>query len=163
MDGLALNLMNLDQVWQLKLIGQGVIGVFCLIVCTYVCSYLATWDYPVGNSQEGQTYGDPQHCPALHPDGLLPQTGQVLVPDSQQLLLAVGMGNELEREKKFKSMENKARGDGSTGQGRWERRKKQPINMDIFREAIIICFSHPVFTKHSQFYSDYFTDPLKGL
>lgn len=46
-------------------------------------SYLATWHYPVGNSQERETYGDPQHCPALHPNGLLPQTRQVLIPDSQ--------------------------------------------------------------------------------
>lgn len=58
-------------------------------------SYLATRHYPVGDSQKGQTHGDPQHRPALHSDGLLPQTREVLVPDSQQLLLAVGMGDKL--------------------------------------------------------------------
>jgi len=62
------------------------------------CSYLATRHYPVGNRQEGQTRGDAQHCPALHPHGLLPQAGQVLVPDRQQLLLTVGMGDELTEE-----------------------------------------------------------------
>lgn len=31
-------------------------------------SYLAAWHYPVGNSQEGQAYGDPQYRPALHSD-----------------------------------------------------------------------------------------------
>lgn len=67
-----------------------------------VCSYLATWHYPVGDSQEGQTYSDPEHCPALHTNGLLPQTRQVLVPDSQQLLLAVGMCNKLERDRGLK-------------------------------------------------------------
>lgn len=60
-----------------------------------MCTHLATWHYPVGDGQEGQTYGDPQHCPALHTDRLLPQTRQVLVPDGEQLLLAVGMGNKL--------------------------------------------------------------------
>lgn len=64
-----------------------------------MCSYLATWHYPVGDSQEGQAHRDPQHRPALHPDGLLPQAGQVLVPDGQELLLTVGMGHELERER----------------------------------------------------------------
>lgn len=63
-------------------------------------SYLATWHYPVGNSQKGQTYGDPQYCPALHTDRLLPQSGEVLVPDSQQLLLTVGMCNKLEKTEK---------------------------------------------------------------
>lgn len=59
-------------------------------------SYLATWDYPVGDSQERQTYGDPQYCPALHSDRLLPQSGEILIPDRQQLLLTVGMCNKLE-------------------------------------------------------------------
>lgn len=35
-------------------------------------SYLATWHYPVGDSQERQTDGDPQDCPALHSERLLP-------------------------------------------------------------------------------------------
>lgn len=63
-------------------------------------SYLAARHYPVGNSQKGQTYGDPQNCPALHSDRLLPQSGEVLVPDRQQLLLTVGMCNKLEKAEK---------------------------------------------------------------
>ncbi len=75
----------------------------CQTLCVHVCSYLATWHYPVGDSQEGQTKSDPQHCPAFHPNGLLSKTGQVLVPDSQQLLLTVWMGNKLERETQTKN------------------------------------------------------------
>ena len=62
------------------------------------CAYLATGHDPVGDGQEGQPHGDPQDSPALDPHGLLPQPGQVLVPDGEQLLLAVGMGDKLERE-----------------------------------------------------------------
>lgn len=61
-------------------------------------SYLATGHDPVGNSQEGQADGDTQHRPAFHPDGLLSQSGEVLVPDSEKLLLTVWMGNKLARE-----------------------------------------------------------------
>lgn len=77
--------------------------------CT--CSYLATWHYPVSDGQEWQPYGDPQHCPALHTNGLLPQTRQVLIPDSQKLLLAVGMGNKLQRQKGTRNL-NKLRTKG---------------------------------------------------
>lgn len=66
----------------------------------HASSYLATGHYPVGDSQEGKPYCYPQHRPALHTDGLLPQAWQVLIPDSQQLLLAVGMSNKLKIEKK---------------------------------------------------------------
>ena len=62
--------------------GQGTKWSLKRICVCCVCSYLATWHDPVGDSQEGQADGDPQHCPALHPDGLLPQTRKVLVPDS---------------------------------------------------------------------------------
>lgn len=89
-------------------------------MCVLVCSYLAARHDPVGNSQEGQADGDPQHCPALHPDGLLPQTRKVLVPDSQQLLLTVRMGNKLQREwnRRITQMERKGREDGDREQRR---------------------------------------------
>lgn len=106
--------------------GSGDEWSWCLLLCAHVCSYLATWDYPVGDSQEGQTYSDPQHCPALHPDRLLPQTGQVLVPDSQQLLLAVGMGDELEREtRNLNQWRIKGEEDGSTGQEKVREEKER--------------------------------------
>lgn len=96
----------------------------CLYVCVaqvHMCSYLATWHYPVGNSQEGQTCGHPQHRPALHPNGLLPQAGQVLVPDRQQLLLTVGMGDELKRQAQTRTL-NQGRGYDRAGQ-RGERKE----------------------------------------
>lgn len=77
-----------------------------------ICPYLATWHYPVGNSQEWEAYSYSQDCPALHTNGLLPQARQILIPDSQQLLLAVRMSNELKQKKinkKLKSVENEGR------------------------------------------------------
>lgn len=62
------------------------------------CSYLATWHDPVGNSQEWQANGDPQHGPAFNSNGLLPETRKVLIPNGQKLLLAVRMGDKLVRE-----------------------------------------------------------------
>lgn len=61
--------------------------------------YLAAWHYPVSNGQEGKADSDPQHRPALHSNRLLPQSWQVLVPDSEQLLLTIRMGNKLGKQK----------------------------------------------------------------
>lgn len=66
-----------------------------VFTCMRVCPYLATWHYPVSDGQKRQPNGDSQHCPALHSDGLLPQTREVLVPDSEQLLLTIGMSDKL--------------------------------------------------------------------
>lgn len=62
-------------------------------------SYLAAWHDPVSNGQERQADRDPKHRPALHSDRLLPQSWQVLVPDSEQLLLTIRMGNKLGKHK----------------------------------------------------------------
>lgn len=73
-----------------------------------IIAYLAAWHYPVSNGQEGQPDGDPQHGPALHSNRLLPQTRQVLVPDREQLLLTVWMGNKLEKNRKTQLVQLKS-------------------------------------------------------
>lgn len=84
--------------------------------CVHVCSYLATWHYPVSDGEKRQPNGDPEYCPALHSDGLLPQTREVLVPDSEQLLLTIGMSDKLggkkHRDKEHKSSVEEAEGRG---------------------------------------------------
>lgn len=65
--------------------------------------YLATGHDPVGDGEERQSDSYAQDCQTLHTDGLLPQTRQILVPDRQQLLLAVWMSHKL------RHMEKRAR------------------------------------------------------
>lgn len=62
-----------------------------------VVLYLAAGHDPVGDGQEGQPNSHSQHRPALHTDGLLTQARQVLVPDGQELLLAVWVSDKLEQ------------------------------------------------------------------
>lgn len=58
-------------------------------------THSATGSDPVGQSQARQPYGHRHHHQQLHRRGLLPQTRQVFIPDTQQLLLAVGMSHKL--------------------------------------------------------------------
>lgn len=58
-------------------------------------TYSAAWGNPIGHSQSGQSYSHCQHHQQFDGSGLLPQAGQVLIPDTQQLLLAVRMSHKL--------------------------------------------------------------------
>lgn len=94
---------------------------YCYSYC-FVCSYLATWHYPVSDGEKRQPNSDPEYCPALHSNGLLPQTREVLVPDSEQLLLTIGMSDKLggkkHRDEEHKSSEEyveEAKGRGHEG------------------------------------------------
>lgn len=58
-------------------------------------THSATGSDPVGQGQARQPYGHRHHHQQLHRRGLLPQTRQVFIPDTQQLLLAVGMSHKL--------------------------------------------------------------------
>lgn len=94
--------------------------------CVHVCSYLATRHYPVSDGEKRQPNGDPEHCPALHSDGLLPQTREVLVPDSEQLLLTIGMSNKL----------HKNTGIRNTGHQRnmWKKLKAEDMKIGKIKE-----------------------------
>lgn len=61
--------------------------------------YPAARSDPVSHSQSGQTDDHGQHHQQLDGGGLLSQTGQVLVPDAQQLLLAVWMSHKLKTQR----------------------------------------------------------------
>lgn len=50
---------------------------------------------PIGQSQARQSDGHRHHHQQLDRRGLLPQTRQVFIPDTQQLLLAVGVSHKL--------------------------------------------------------------------
>ena len=58
-------------------------------------SYLTAGHDPVRNGEERKPHSHTQYRPALHPYGLLPETLQVLIPESQELLLAIRMGHKL--------------------------------------------------------------------
>ena len=58
--------------------------------------YLAAGGYPVGHGEGGQPQRYTQDHQQLDGGGLLPEPWQALVPDAEQLLLAVGMGYELQ-------------------------------------------------------------------
>lgn len=57
--------------------------------------YSAARSKPVGQSQSRQSYSHCQHHQQFDSSGLLPQAGQILIPDTQQLLLAVRMSHKL--------------------------------------------------------------------
>lgn len=57
--------------------------------------YPATRCNPIANGKERKTQGHDQHHQALDSDGLLPKAGEILIPDRQKLLLAVGVSHEL--------------------------------------------------------------------
>lgn len=59
-------------------------------------SYLAARGEPVADGEQREAQRHHQHHQALDGDGLLPQARQVLIPDRQQLLLAVRMGHKLQ-------------------------------------------------------------------
>lgn len=50
---------------------------------------------PIGQSQARQSDGHRHHHQQLDRRGLLSQTRQVFIPDTQQLLLAVGVSHKL--------------------------------------------------------------------
>lgn len=58
-------------------------------------TYSAARSDPVSQSQSRQSYRHRQHHQQLDSSGLLSQAGQILVPDAQQLLLAVRMSHKL--------------------------------------------------------------------
>lgn len=105
-------------------------------LCVRVCSYLATRHYPVSNGQKRQPNGDPQHCPALHSDGLLPQTREVLVPDSEQLLLTIGMSNKL-------GEKNTGIRNSNHQRNMWKKQKAEDMKIgkikDIKGSGMIMC------------------------
>lgn len=72
-------------------------------------SYSAARRDPVSQSQSRQPNGHRQHHQQFDSHGLLPQAGQVLVPDAEQLLLAVRMSHELEDTKCRESSKTVAR------------------------------------------------------
>lgn len=61
-----------------------------------LASYSAAGSDPVSQGQARQSDGHRQHHQQFDGSGLLPQAGQVLIPDTEQLLLAVRMSNKLE-------------------------------------------------------------------
>lgn len=58
-------------------------------------TYLAAWSKPVNESQERQSDGNGEDHKKLDCRGLLPQTGKVLIPYGQKLLLTVWMSYKL--------------------------------------------------------------------
>jgi len=58
-------------------------------------TYLAAWSKPVNESQEGQSDGNGEDHKELDCHGLLPQTGKVLIPYGEKLLLTVGVSYKL--------------------------------------------------------------------
>lgn len=64
--------------------------------------YPAAWGDPVANGQERESQCHDQHHQTLDGHRLFPQTGEVLIPDGQELLLAVGVGHKLWRQQRGK-------------------------------------------------------------
>ena len=62
-----------------------------------VGSHPAAGEQPVSCGEKGQTQAHQHHHEALHQQVLLPEERQVLVPQTQELLLAVGVGHKLSR------------------------------------------------------------------
>lgn len=58
-------------------------------------TYSAARSDPVGQSQSRQSYSHCQHHQQFDSSGLLSQAGQIFIPDTQQLLLAVRMSHKL--------------------------------------------------------------------
>lgn len=58
-------------------------------------TYLAAWSKPVDESQEGQSNGNSKDHKKLDCHCLLPQTGKILIPYGEKLLLAVRMSYKL--------------------------------------------------------------------
>lgn len=58
-------------------------------------TYSGAWGNPVSHSQSRQSYSHRQHHQQFDGSGLLSQARQVLIPDTQQLLLAVRMSHKL--------------------------------------------------------------------
>lgn len=58
-------------------------------------TYSAAWSDPVGQRQPRQSYSHRQHHQQFDGSGLLSQARQVLIPDTEQLLLAVRMSHKL--------------------------------------------------------------------
>lgn len=58
-------------------------------------TYSAAWSNPVSKGQSGQSYSHSQHHQQFDGSGLLSEAGQILIPDTQQLLLTIRMSHEL--------------------------------------------------------------------
>lgn len=58
-------------------------------------TYSAARSDPVSQGQSGQPYSHRQHHQQFDSSGLLSEAGEILVPDAQQLLLAVRMSHKL--------------------------------------------------------------------